>query len=324
MYDIITFGSATRDIVIKPRKLTSLKYNKDSSSEKEVCFPVGSKIDVEDIQFYTGGGGTNTAVTFALQRFKTAFCGMVGNDLAGGEIIEELKKPKIDTSFVFKTSKKLTNHSVVILEQNHERTILAYRGASELMEGKDIPWKKLNTKWIYIAPLTGLALSSFADLLNFSKEHGIKIAANPSIAQLSLANFSDIAKNIDILLLNQEEASFLTKIPFENDQEIFKKLDEMCPGIAVMTKGGEGAVVSDGKSIYRAKPAEDRKIVDTTGAGDAFGSGFVSEFIVSGGDIEKSMQFAMANSEGCIGQIGAKNGLLKKGEEFERVKVTKE
>ena len=79
---------------------------------------------------------------------------------------------------------------------------------------------------------------------------------------------------------------FLTKIPFEHEKEIFQKIDELCPGIAVMTKGGEGVVVSDGKILYSAKPHESRTVVDTTGAGDSFGSGFVSEFMRSG-DIEK-------------------------------------
>src|SRR6185436_7671173 len=114
MFDIITFGSATRDILAKPKQLTSLKYEK-SESQKEVCFPFGSKIDIDDMQFTSGGGGTNTAATFALQGFKTAYCGTIGVDLAGQEIINELKNLKINTSLVVKTDKKITNHSVVIL-----------------------------------------------------------------------------------------------------------------------------------------------------------------------------------------------------------------
>ena len=91
-----------------------------------------------------------------------------------------------------------------------------------------------------------------------------------------------------------------------------------------MTKGGEGVIVYDGKHVYSAKPHEDRNIVDTTGAGDSFASGFLCDFIRCNGDIEKAIQLGMANSEGCLSQIGAKNGLLKKGDVFDRVKVTKE
>ncbi len=273
MYDIITFGSATQDIVVKPKKLTSLKYDKSPDSNG-VCFPFGSKIDVEDMMFVTGGGGTNTATTFALQGFKTAFCGSVGTDLSGQQIINELKSFKIDTKFVIKTDKKMTNHSVVILNENHDRTILAYRGAAELTDGNNIPWKKLQTKWMYLAPLSGLLCDTFEQMVNFAFEHKIKIAVNPGIAQLSLPNFAEIAKKIDVLILNEEEASFLTKIPLQNEKEIFKKIDQMCPGIILMTKGSSGALVSDGKSRYFAKPHPERLVVDATGAADSFASGF--------------------------------------------------
>lgn len=328
MYDIITFGSAAWDTILKPKKLTSLKYDKESLNQKEVCFPLGSKIDIDEIYFNSGGGGTNTAATFAKQGFKTAFYGMTGKDLAGQEIVGELKSLKINTKLVFSTDKKPTNHSIVILGENQERTILAYRGAAELMEKKSIPWKKIKTKWIYLAPLTGLlclpagrqATTPFESIVNFAFEKKIKIAVNPSIAQLSLKNFSEIAQKIDVLILNQEEASFLTKIPFEDEQAVFKKIDEICSGVVIMTEGGEGVTVSDGKYVYSAKPSPNRKIVDTTGAGDSFASGFVSEFMRSD-DVEKSIQLGMANSEGCLSQIGAKNGLLKKGQKFEPVKV---
>mgnify|MGYP001560461304 FL=1 len=324
MFDIVTFGSATQDILVKPKKLTSLKYYKKSSAGGEVCFPMGSKIDIEDVKFYSGGGGTNTAATFALQGFKTAFCGMVGDDISGQKITNELNELKIDTKLVLKTKEKPTYHSIIIFGNDTDRTIFTYRGAAELMNKNNIPWEKLKTKWIYLAPLTGLLCDSFQELVDFAKNNNIKVAANPSMAQLSLPNFLKICPKINILILNQEETSFLTKIPFDNENEIFKKIKEVFSDIVIMTKGGEGVVVSNGKFIYRAKPYIERKIVDTTGAGDAFGSGFVAEFIRTNGEIEKSIQFAMANSAGCLSEIGAKNRLLKKGQEFYRVQVIKE
>ncbi len=323
MYDIITFGSATRDILVTPKKVTSLSYNKEQISNSQVCFPIGSKIDLDEITFLSGGGGTNTAATFAKQGFKTAFCGTVGKDLAGQEIINELKQLSIDTWFIQKTDKKPTNHSVVILNSGLDRTILAYRGAAEILEQKNIPFKHLKTRWLYLAPLTGLLCDSFEELVDHAVKHGIRVAANPSMAQFSLPRFREIVKKIDILFLNQEEAAFLTKISIDKEQEIFKKLDGMCPGIVVMTKGGQGVVVSDGQHIYSAVPPVNRSIVDTTGAGDSFASGFVSEFM-RGGDVEKAIQLGMGNSVGCLSAVGAKNGLLKKGQEFERVEVRTE
>src|SRR3989344_3445955 len=97
MYDIITFGSAAQDINLKSKAFKVTKDDKDSVTGEGICLALGSKIDVEDIKFNSGGGGTNTAATFAKQGFKTAFCGTVGDDIAGKEIIDELKKLKINT-----------------------------------------------------------------------------------------------------------------------------------------------------------------------------------------------------------------------------------
>ena len=327
MYDIITFGSAAQDINVKSKAFKILKDQKDFVTGTGICLALGSKVDVEDIIFATGGGGTNTAATFAKQGFKVAFCGAIGVDMSGLEIVRELKHLRIDTKFVVKKKEKHTNHSVIISSPgSNDRSILVYRGASDMLNKKDVLWKKLKAKWIYLAPLGGLLCDEFAYIVNFAHENNIKVAVNPSEQQLSLPleQLKEIFKKVDILFMNQEEASFLTKISFEQENEIFKKIDEIFPGIAVMTKGGEGVVVSDGEYLYSALPNEDRKIVDTTGAGDSFASGFLSDFIRTDGDIEKAIQLGLANSEGNLSQVGAKSGLLEKNAEFKRVKVIKQ
>jgi ribokinase len=328
MYDIITFGSAAQDINVKSKAFKILKNEKDFATGEGICLALGSKIDVEDIVFSTGGGGTNTAATFAKQGFRTAFCGAIGPDISGLEIVRELKHFKIDTRFVVKKKERHTNNSIIISDvAGQDRTILVYRGASDILDDKDIKWNKIKkAKWFYLAPLSGLLCDNFEKIVNFAKENKIKVAVNPSMKQLSLPaqQLKNILQKVDILFLNQEEASFLTKIKFEDEQDIFKKIDEICPGIAVMTRGGEGVVVSDGKYLYSALPEPDRRIVDTTGAGDSFASGFLSDYIRYNGNIEKAIQLGLANSKANLSEVGAKTGLLDKNSKFNRVKVLKE
>ena len=325
MYDIITFGSAAQDIFVKSEAFKDAENPADFVSGKGICINAGSKIDVDDIIFATGGGGTNTAATFAKQGLKTAFCGAIGADASGLEIVRELKKLSIDTKFVVKKKGKHTNHSIIISVEGQDATILVYRGAADLLCDEDIPWKRLKkTKWIYLAPLGDVGF--FEQIVDFAKENEIKIAVNPSKQQLQLPEekLKNILNKVDVLFLNQEEASFLTKISFDKEKEIFKKIDEICPGVAVMTRGGEGVVVSDGKILYSAKSDPTRKIVDTTGAGDSFAAGFLSDYIKFDNNIEKAIQLGLANSAANLSAIGAKNGILEKDAEFTRAKVTKE
>lgn len=323
--DIITFGSATWDIFMKTKEFRVLK-NKKFATGKGICLGSGSKIDVDDIKFFSGGGGTNTAATFSKQGLKTSYCGMVGNDIPGEKIVKELKCLNVVTELIAKTSIKATNTSVILSQGKGDRTILVYRGAAELLRKSDIPWSKIKTaKWLYLAPLSGLLADISRDIVDFGHKNKTKIAFNPGNSQLSLSSgvLKKIIKKVDVLLLNQEEASLLTGIPFKKEKEIFKSIDNLCSGIAVMTKGLEGAVVSDGKYLYRADVLK-TKVVDRTGAGDSFASGFISGLIHSKGDIEKAIQLGIANSSFCISGWGAKANLLEKNNKFKKVRVEKE
>lgn len=324
MFDIITFGSASKDIFLKTKNIKAIKEKKVLVGEA-LCFSLGSKIDVENIYYFSGGGGTNTAATFSKQGFKTAYCGMIGNDTEGEEVINELKLLKIETSLIKKSGKEKTNTSVVINIPGKDRTILVYRGASEAMTKKDISFGKIKSKWIYLAPLSGHLSEITEVLLNHARKNGIKIAMNPGMSQLSFPKkrLEKILKKIDVLFLNQEEASILTGINYEDERGIFQKIDDLCDGISVMTKGPEGVVVSDGKYLYKARPFNS-KVIDRTGAGDSFNSAFISGLIRSGNDIESSIQLGIANSTACLKMWGAKNGLIKKNQNFKKVIITKE
>ena len=323
MFDIITFGSATQDIFLQPKSFQIVE-EKRFITGKGICLSLGSKIQVKDINFLSGGGGTNTAVAFAKQGFKTAFCGMVGADSSGQETIKELAKNGVITQLIKRTDKKPTNHSVILSSDNQERTILVYCGASSELAVKDIPWPKIKAKWLYLAPLSGKLCNVFEKLVNFAWKNKIKIALNPGHTQLSLPRktLTRILNKVDVLILNQEEACFLSKIPFNREKDIFRKIDDLCPGIAVMTKGPLGVLVSDGKCLYKASSLK-VKTIDRTGAGDAFASGFISGLIKKKGDIVQAIQLGVANSSACLKELGAKKGLLAANQKFEKVKVQK-
>jgi len=328
MYDIICFGSATRDMFLKSKGFAVVAQKKFITKEG-LCISLGSKIPVEDLEFATGGGGTNPAATFALQKFKVAYCGKVGGDYGGQAIIDELKSFGIETEFVIKDKKRKTNYSVVLSVPGKERTILVYRDASENLTIKEIPWKELKAKWFYISPLSGKLVKIFKPLVDFAKKNKIKVLLNPGNTQLNLSKkiWLPILKSIDILILNQEEATLLTGISYLKEKEIFKKLDYWTDGPVIMTRGPLGPVVSDGKYRYSAGILKERKLVDRTGAGDAFGAGFLTGYIRSKGDIPYAIQFGSANATGCIEKFGAKNGLLKRGESIYKrgkLKIKKE
>lgn len=316
MFDVITFGSATKDIFLKAEQFTIGDFIPDPYKQKEICLPFGLKIDIDEIYFRSGGGGSNTAATFASQGLKTAYCGMVGKDEAGQDIIKELKKRGVETKFIYQTDKKPTNLSV-IFSTPKERTILTYKGASNFLDLAKLPMAQLKkTSWFYLAPFGGELDKSFNSLVDFAEKNKIKLMVNLGTSQLKRAD-KQFLKKIDILLLNQEEGQMLVANPVLKEEKLMIEIKRFFPGILILTNGALRAFVQDKQRLYAVQPTE-TKVLDMTGAGDAFGSGFLSAFIKTKGDIKEAMQLAVANSAACIQQWGAKEGLLTKDEQFSK------
>lgn len=311
-FDIITIGSATRDVLMKSQEFKIIKDESFSTGQAE-CFALGSKIEVKDIVFTSGGGGTNTAVTFARQGLKTACIGAIGEDIDGEEIIDELNKEGINASYFQRNSEgdTRTAYSVILVHPSAERTILSYKGEGQHFNVGKVPFDKLKTNWLFLDSLGG-HYDLLETAVKWAKDKEIKIATNPGGKELEhgLDKLKILLENADIVIMNQEEAAKISGIDFKQEEEVFKFMDAIVKGIFIMSKGPKGVAVSDGEKIYRVG-TPNSPVVERTGAGDAFSSGFVAEFIKSG-DIEKAIQFATANASSVVSKFGAKAGILKK------------
>ncbi|MBI4149212.1 carbohydrate kinase family protein [Candidatus Woesearchaeota archaeon] len=314
MYDVITFGSATQDVFLQSS--TFVVKTKKSSTDEGVCLPFGSKVEVKDIYFDTGGGGTNTAVSFARLGLKTAFCGNVGYDLAGVHILRELRKEGVGTEYLMADKRFQTAYSVII-SHGGERSVLVYRGANAHFHS--LP-HQFQAKWLYLAPLTGKSIAVLPKIISSAHAHGAVVALNPSkeLCSTGLAGFP--FRNVHVLILNQEEGSILTGQPFHEREAIFSQLCGKVEHIVAMTAGKEGVWVCDGTFIYHAVPPQ-VKVADSLGAGDAFGSGFVAGLILKK-DVEYAIRLGIANAVSVIQKVGAKNGLLRK-RDISRLQVTR-
>ena len=112
------------------------------------------------------------------------------------------------------------------------------------------------------------------------------------------------------MILNRDEAAKLARIDFKKDRQILRKLIKLTDGIVVMTDGPNGSFVTDGRFIYKAGTYKEKKVVDRTGAGDAFGSGFVAGLIKEN-DINYALRLGSANATSVVEHMGAQEGILQ-------------
>ena len=331
MYDVITIGTATRDVFLSspdfkvvrdPVHLEKLGFLNGEAT----CLAFGGKLEVDTPVLTVGGGAANAATTFARQGFRVASVVKVGEDENGAAVLDHMKKENITPLPLF-DAKAMTAFSVILLSPEGERTIMHYRGASQDMTKHEVPWDKLKSRWVYIVP-GNIPTSVMSDMMSHFKANKVMVAMNLSRHYIELGEkkLKSILQNLAVVIMNREEAAEMTGLHYNQEAKIFKKFDEMVPGLCVMTDGAAGVLVSDGHKLFKAGVFPDKKVLDRTGAGDAFGSGFVAGLIRrtpvhdiermdwKDDDIKYAIRLGSANATATVEEIGAQEGLLTKSQ----------
>ena len=197
MYDVITIGAAVVDIFVKSDSVVQ-----DGKYQK---FEVSSKNEIDSSLICSGGGATNSAVTFSRFGLKTIPVSLLGTDHLSNYIIDDLKKDKISSNLLIHQNLEPTDFSVIFVDKFGGRSVFTNRGTSSLTS-KDIPWEKISkTKWLYITSLEG-NLDLLETIIGFAKENNIKIAVNPGNREIQKSNrLLSLLKHCDYLLLNRTE-----------------------------------------------------------------------------------------------------------------------
>ena len=320
MFDVITLGSATLDMFVHTDS-ELLTISTPTVKEKHLCYPSGAKQLIKKFEVLTGGGGTNTAVSFSKLGLKAGYLGHLGTDDHAKMILDLLKKEKV--SFIGTKGPEATNFSIILDSIEHDRTILIKRDASDKFDISKIKKFNKKTKWLYMSSLIGTSYRSAVKLFRLAKQQGSKTAANISLyqAEQGAKKLAPLLKNLDIMIYNKEEAQAMLKTRSNDIPTLLKKTRATGPKIAVITDGKNGAFCSDGIYYYAIK-ASDIKVKESTGAGDAFASGFIAA-IIKHDDIEDAMKIALANSQSVIRKLGAKRGLLTWRKALKDVKAYK-
>jgi ribokinase len=312
---VTCIGAATQDVFVTGKDLHAKRDVRSHAMVEQ--FPLGAKLELDNVIFDIGGGATNAAVTFARQGFYSAFGGKIGKDPAGAEVVRTLKREGVDTEHIRVDPRQTTGYSVLLLASNGERTILSYRGASSHLKSDDFySGPRIESEWMYISSLAG-NMDLLKKLLQHAHRHKIKVALNPGKGELANpGKLKQYLQAVEVLIANREE---LQRV-FGGERPVDTVLSAMpyCPYV-VLTDGPRGSYASDGQSIYFAGQYKKVKVIDRTGAGDAFCSGFVAG-LARGWSIEDCLTLGSANSTSVVQSIGAKSGILRGGK-IKRMKV---
>ena len=317
MLDLISVGDATIDIFVQIHD-AEVKCNLDKS-ECMICVEYGDKISVDKLSHQVAGNAANNAIGGARLKLKSAIYVNVGSDSSGKQITAKFKEENVGTRYVVSHEEMESNLSVVLNFQA-ERTIFVYHQM----------WKyKLPdleaSRWVYFTSVS----SSFAEsnlikeLETYLSRTGSKLLYNPGTYQMKagVKKSPRLLTLTELFVVNKEEAKRIlvgkdnANIPIK---KLLKDLANLGPRLVVITDGGEGSYGFDGENYYHLGifPA---KLVEMTGAGDAYATGLLAG-LSYGKSLPEAMRWGAANGAAVVEKIGPQPGLLTYAQMQEKLK----
>ena len=299
---ILTIGNAIVDILCKTDDAFLEKNGLVKNSMSLIDEATAQQLSAEKSEKITSGGSAgNTAAALAQLGTKTIFIGKVGSDEFGKKFINEIQKTGAEF-FSHSDHHKPTAKSFVLITPDAQRTMCTFLGcASEITESDIVESGFKDASILYLegylwdAPAT---ISALKKAISFAKKNGVKVAFSLSDSFCVARHKTDflglIKNDLDILFANEAEALELAPNFSEN-----KNL------IAIVTKGENGCEVFSGGKSFVSPAQKIEKLVDTTGAGDAFAAGFLHG-LVNEFSLEESAHFGNVVASKIIQKFGAR------------------
>lgn len=315
--NVTTIGGATSDTFLLTDEITV------NQGLDLILTAHNEKVELKRIIRQTGGGATNAAVAFSrLGLSTTCFC-KVGTDADGILIKGVLAAENVNCDTIVTSAAFATGASFIVHDIKGNHLILVSRNANEHVTEDEIPYDAIaKSDFLYLTSLSHHSADILSPICQFAQKHQIPIAANPGASQLAENSeaLRDSLPLITLLILNFNEAKILANsLQLSWPKSTLSRQDQLAPFFnAILAKGIKVAAVTDGPNgVFVASqetsilyhPALPTTIVDTVGAGDAFGSVFAASYFEKL-PITACLLRGLYSSQAVISKIGAKPGLL--------------
>lgn len=254
-----------------------------------------------------GGEAVNESVTAAKLGLKAGILCALGNDTAGKLVTEILRDAGVETSMIARPNGHSTLVTTMFVNDDGTRKSVTCKAHASGFKPQDSREAISSAKAVVLGSLFRSPFDdpdTVLETVGLAKGNGCLVFADtkiPNFRKLSLSDFRDALPSIDYITPNEDEARFLTGLTDPEEMaQVF--LDH---GVRkVIVKLGDKGCLFRNSDVRMMVPAFEVNAVDSTGAGDNFMAGFVSE-ILKGTGIEQSLKFANACGAICTTAVGA-------------------
>ncbi|PIZ47053.1 hypothetical protein COY32_02225 [candidate division WWE3 bacterium CG_4_10_14_0_2_um_filter_41_14] len=311
MATIACIGHTTLDIIL----FLSQGHVQDiPGALDELCIPFPSKIAVDTRAISLGGNAPNVGAGLRVTGNKVILISQIGDDEVGEVIRNLISKWNFDLSY---TGIEGESNVSVILSHSKDRTILSYHNGSMY----HFPSSLVSVDYLYLSSLGFTNCDPIhAAVCAYTKTNpDTKLIYNPGKHEIKngVEREKELLSHCHTLIVNREEAEDMIGFPHSEcgDDEAAKKLMNayISKGISriVVTDSESGVYGSDGKGRMFHMPIYPCDVVEKTGAGDAFSSGYITGLIETQ-SFEQALTYGVAQSTSVVSIPGATNGLINK------------
>ncbi|MCS7014927.1 MAG: carbohydrate kinase family protein [Gemmatales bacterium] len=287
-----------------------------------VCAPIprlpnpGELLLAEDMLLTIGGCAANVAVDLAKMHIASVVVGCVGDDPFGTIVRRMLEQYGIDTRGIRLVPRRATSQTMIINVVGQDRRFIHIFGANADFTAEDLRAQVTpQTKVLYLGGyllMPGLADDALAEIFREAQEAGTKVVLDVAVPGPAdyLPRLRQVLPYVDVFLPNQDEAELILgeRDPVKQ-AESFHRLGART---AVITLGGEGAVLVSARERYRVG-VYPVPFVDGSGGGDAFDAGYIYG-LLRGYDALGCLQLASALGASCVRAVGTTPGVFTEQE----------
>lgn len=298
MNKIMVFGSFVVDLMARAPHLPA-----PGETVKGSMFKMGP-----------GGKGFNQAISAHKSGGDVTVVTKVGNDDFANVAKNMLKEQGMKQDFCFVSDTTPTGAALIMVdEQTSQNSIMVTLGACNTFDDDDIAKIKpeLESSKVLLTQLE-TNLYSVEKVVDIAHNSGVKVVLNPAPVQ---AISDELYKKIDVITPNEVEAEILSGVKVNTEEDCLKAAEFFFgKGVneVVITLGKKG-VMAITKDSHKMLDNYDVKVLDTTGAGDAFSGGFVTA-IADGKDIFDACVYGNVVSNLAVTKMGTSVAMPSKEE----------
>jgi len=291
-FDVVGFGALNVDKLFNVNRIAAKEEESFITGFSETC----------------GGSAANTVVGLARLGCKVGFVGKVASDREGEVLLEEFRREGVDTKGVVIAKQGRSGTVMGFVDEKGERALCIDPGVNDQV-GFNEKIKR------YVSQTMFLHLTSFVGEESFQTQkkiletlpEDVMVSFDPGAlyARKGLAALESIVERAFVLMPNAGELELLTGLAdYRKGAEAMLK-----KGVKVVAVklGSRGSYVTDGRQSHDVQ-AFKVKVVDTTGAGDAFCAGFLYG-LIKHKSLEECGRIGNFVASRCTTRMGARAGL---------------